>query len=162
MKWMFFCIPARQPGQAGEEMNRFCASRQVVSVDKEFVPDGANSFWSVCVGYRRSGAVATPGKTGIKNKVDYKEVLNEADFAVYASLRELRKQIAAKEGVPAYALFTNEQLSQMVVNRVSSLAQLGRIDGIGRARLEKYGEAFIRLLFGQYNQGHGMPQENQL
>jgi hypothetical protein len=55
--------------------------------------------------------------------VDYKEVLNEADFAVFSRLRDLRKVIAEKEAVPAYAIFTNEQLAAMVTGKVDRLCQ---------------------------------------
>jgi superfamily II DNA helicase RecQ len=78
--------------------------------------------------------------------VDYKEVLNEADFAVFSRLRDLRKVIAEKEAVPAYAIFTNEQLAAMVTGKVESLTEMGKIDGIGAARIEKYGAAFLKAL----------------
>jgi hypothetical protein len=55
--------------------------------------------------------------------VDYKEVMNEADFAVFSRLRDLRKVIAEKEAVPAYAIFTNEQLAAMVTGKVDRLCQ---------------------------------------
>ena len=73
-------------------------------------------------------------------------MLNEADFALFAKLRDLRKKLAEQEGVPAYALFTNEQLAQMAQQRVTTQAQLAALDGVGPARIEKYGEAFLNLL----------------
>jgi superfamily II DNA helicase RecQ len=78
--------------------------------------------------------------------VDFKEVLSEAEFAVFARLRALRKQLAEAEGVPAYALFTNEQLAEMVQQRVSTATGLRQIAGVGEARVEKYGPAFLDLL----------------
>lgn len=143
MKLKIFHIPALSPESAISDLNRFLAANQVAEVQKHFVPDGPNSFWSVWVSvtqHQESGF--KPGKA----KVDYKEVLNETDFALYAQLRELRKQMAASEGVPAYALFTNEQLALMVTRQVGSLAELGRIQGIGKSRLDKYGRAFVQLL----------------
>ena len=81
-----------------------------------------------------------------KGKIDYREVFNEPDFALFARLRNLRKTLAEQEGVPAYALFTNEQLAAMVHQRVTSKAALSAIDGVGTARIDKYGEAFLALL----------------
>ena len=78
---------------------------------------------------------------GGKGRIDYKEVLSEADFTVFAKLRELRKTFAEKEAVPAYSIFTNEQLAAMVTEKPSSLAELGKINGLGEARVKKYGEA---------------------
>ena len=41
-----------------------------------------------------------------------------AEFTVFAKLRSVRKLLADRQGVPAYALFTNEQLAAMVQRRV--------------------------------------------
>ncbi len=73
-------------------------------------------------------------------------MLSERDFAQFAELRNLRKALAEREGLPAYALFTNEQLAEMVRRRVDSVAAMGKIEGVGPARLEKYGEAFVQAL----------------
>ena len=88
----------------------------------------------------------TGGRADGKPKVDYKEVLSEADFAVFSRLRVLRKEVAEREGLPVYAVFTNEQMAAMVTGRADSLAALGKIDGIGAARVEKYGAAFLAAL----------------
>ena len=74
------------------------------------------------------------------------EVLPAAEFAVFAKLRALRKELSEPEGLPAFALFTNEQLADMVRHRVSSHEDLKGINGVGQARVEKYGDAFLRIL----------------
>lgn len=76
----------------------------------------------------------------------YKAVLSDADFALYAELRAWRKGIAEREGVPVYAVFSNEQLAEIVRRRVDTLAAVGAIEGIGAARLERYGEALLERL----------------
>lgn len=65
---------------------------------------------------------------------------------MFARLRALRKTLAEQEGVPAYALFTNEQLAGMVQRRVRTVGDLREIDGVGEARVEKYGGAFLDIL----------------
>lgn len=145
MKMQFFTIPIRDPQSAADELNRFLASHRVVHTERQFVADGANSLWSICVSYLDGEERAPTGEKRPK-KVDYRELLPEADFALFAKLRTLRKQIADHEGVPVYALFTNEQLAEIVRRRVSSLAGLAGIDGVGSARVDKYGAAFLRML----------------
>ena len=78
--------------------------------------------------------------------VDYKQVLSAPDFAAFASLCELRKQLAQAESVPVFAVFTNEPQAAVVTQRCTSLAALGAIDGIGPARLDKYGAAVLACL----------------
>lgn len=90
-----------------------------------------------------------------KKSIDYREVLSAEDFAVYAKLRDLRKQLAERDGVPPYAVFTNEQLAAIVQGRVDNLTALKAIDGIGDARVEKYGLSVLTLLQGL----SGKPQE---
>jgi superfamily II DNA helicase RecQ len=83
---------------------------------------------------------------GKRGKVDFKDLLSPQEFAVFARLRAMRKDHADAEGLPAYAIFTNEQLAEMVQRRVHSATALGEIPGVGEARVEKYGQAFLNIL----------------
>ncbi len=143
MKFRFFAISALDPQPGEEEVNRFCAGHRVFSVERQFAAAGQSSFWSLCVGYRDE---QTDPPTQRRGKVDYKEVLNASDFALFVKLRNLRKTLADQEGVPAFALFTNEQLAELVLRRVATRTQLSEISGVGPARVEKYGDAFIGLV----------------
>lgn len=143
MRLHFTTIPVFADGSAEEELNRFLAAHRVLSVDRQLVEAGSGSAWAVCVQY--SEAEGTPAaKKAVR--VDYREVLNEAEFAVYAQLRTLRKTLAEREGVPPYALFTNEHLAAMVQRQVQHATELGAIEGVGKARIEKYGAAFLEVL----------------
>lgn len=78
-----------------------------------------------------------------KNKIDYKDVLNETDFVIYARLRDLRKDLAEREATPVYNIFTNEQLAAIVQQRIVTKSALLAVEGIGQTRVEKYGKAFM-------------------
>jgi superfamily II DNA helicase RecQ len=146
VKFRFFAIPARSPEAGEQALNAFCAERRVLSVEKELVADGGESYWAICVCYLEGADSVRGALGGKRDRVDYKAVLSERDFAVYAELRNLHKSIAEQEGVPAYALFTNDQLAEMVTRRATTLAALGEIDGVGKARLDKYGLLFLALV----------------
>ena len=143
MRYRFFSIPVQDPAAAEDALNRFLAAHRIVSVDRELVADGRHSLWCLCVSYLDGEGAASAQPKG---KVDYREILSEADFAVYAKLRALRKQLAERDGVPAYSVFTNEQLAEMVRQRTASPADLERLAGVGKARSEKFGAAFLALL----------------
>jgi len=145
MKYHFFNIHAQNPDAGQEALNTFCGQHRVLAVEKQFVALGDNSFWSICV-TTIDGMNKPNTASNKRDRVDYREILNEQDFAVYAELRNLRKTLAEQEGVPAYALFTNEQLADMVTRRTLTQSELASIEGIGKARLEKYGETFLNLL----------------
>ena len=146
MQLKLFVLPIKNLGAAEAEMNGFLRGHQVLAVKKEFVPDGENSFWSFCVEYldgAGAGALLSGGKLP---KVDYKEALKPEEFEVFSRLRDWRKGVAEKEGVPVYVVLTSEQLAQMVQKQVKSKAGLKEIEGVGDARVEKYGEALVQLL----------------
>jgi len=152
MELAFFCIPATAPEPATTELNRFLRSHRILAVQRELVREGQGAYWAVCVEYLapvRHGETEA-GKAGGsgKPKVDYKEVLSAEDFEVFSRLREWRKEVAEREGVPVYAVFTNEQLAAMVTGKVDSLTAMGKIDGIGEARVKKYGNEVLPVLNG--------------
>lgn len=67
-----------------------------------------------------------------REKVDYKSVLNEADFDKFSRLRTLRKQLAESDAVPAYAVFTEAEQAQ--------IARLPSIDALSVFKIEAVGE----------------------
>lgn len=151
MQLHFFTIPIHNGAQAAAELNRFLAGHKVAEIERQLVQDGRNSAWTVCVGIDQVGAdnpaaPGAPGASGRRPRVDYKEVLNDEDFAVYSQLRSLRKDLADAEGIPIYTVFNNEQLAAMVRGRVTTVSGLADIDKVGPARVEKYGEPFLALL----------------
>ena len=147
MQLKLFVVPVKNLAAAEGEMNTFLRGHRVLAVKKEFVPDGENSFWTFCVEHLDVAVGALP-LAGRPPKVDYKEVLKPEEFQVFSRLREWRKGVAEQEGVPVYVVFSNEQLAQMVRQRAGSQAQLKQIEGVGDARVEKYGAAVLeRLVF---------------
>lgn len=157
MAFHFFTVPIHDPNAAAAaELNGFLRSHKVLSIDRRWVEQGAASFWSFCVDYLEAApGGATNGRgPGGRTRVDYREVLKPEDFAVFARLRNLRKEMAQAEAVPVYTIFTNEQLAQMVQNRVTSKAAMEKVAGVGDARVEKYGPRVLELLAGVWQEGH--------
>jgi len=152
MQLKLFLIPVKNMAAAEAEMNGFLRSHRVLAVKKEFVPDGENSFWSFCVEHldHTAGGAGGDGKAP---KVDYKETLSEAEFVVFSRLREWRKSVAEREAIPVYAVLTNEQLAQMVRKKANDLAALREIEGVGEAKVEKHGEALLKILAGETAKG---------
>jgi superfamily II DNA helicase RecQ len=145
VKHKFFRIPVHG-GDAETELNQFVSNYRIVAVERQFVPLGTDSFWALC--FRYLDGDETPALLR-KGKIDYRDVLSEGEFAVFAKLRSLRKEISEREGLPPYALFTNEQLAAMIRQQVRTKADMGKIEGVGPARLDKYGEAFLAVLKDQ-------------
>ncbi len=149
MQMHFFAIAALDPAEGQAELNQFLGAHRVTGIERQFVPAGTDSHWAVCVSIVQ-GPEPLPQALKAEStrgaKLDYKQVLSADDFAVYAELRNLRKHLADEAGVPVYAVFSNEQLAAMVQQRAQTLDAMGAIDGVGAARLQRYGQAFLELL----------------
>ncbi|WP_413207864.1 HRDC domain-containing protein [Rhodospirillum sp. A1_3_36] len=113
MRIDLFTIPAHGGEDGLDDLNALLSSARIVTVDRHFVSDGAASFWAVCVVSQPGGKHRPFAKPGKKPSIDYREVLDAEDFALYARLRDLRKTLAEREGVPVYAVMTNEQMAEM-------------------------------------------------
>lgn len=150
VQFKFFMIPASGGAEAEADLNRFLGSRRIVSVEKHFVAEGASSSWCLAVSYLSDSEV--PAKAGDKNRVDYKAVLSEEDFTIFARLREWRKTAADAEAVPVYTIFTNDQLAEISKRRAVTKSSLQAIQGIGDARVKKYGEQVIAVVSDQVSQ----------
>lgn len=149
MPLKFFHIRTKDAESMETELNGFLARHRIVTIERRFVDCGTDSFWALCVDYLH-GEPAVGGSHGAlgrsERKVDYKEVLTPGQFEVFAKLRDLRKQLAEQEAVPVYAIFTNDQLAEMVKQGVREVAGLRKIQGIGDAKVEKYATQFLALI----------------
>jgi hypothetical protein len=84
------------------------------------------------------------------DREDYREVLSPEEFVVFSKLREVRKQFAEKESVPAYTIFTNEQLAEMVRVLPDSATALGKLDeNLERMHRELVDGTYV---VGKYNE----------
>jgi len=62
---------------------------------------------------------------------------------LFEALREERRRLAAEAGVPPYVIFHDSTLREIAAVRPASLAELGRVNGVGRTKLERYGDAML-------------------
>lgn len=143
MQIKFFAIPLMAGAEEVETLNRFLRSVKVLEIDKQLVTIGTSAYWSFCVSYFPVGqGDFLPTNT---KKIDYKEVLKDTDFQKFCQLRKIRKQLADDDAVPAFAVFTDYELSEIAQSEEVSLGSLGKIKGIGVKKLEKYGKKLCEL-----------------
>ena len=72
--------------------------------------------------------------------------ISDEDEALFQTLRDLRRDLADRQGVPAYIVFSDKVLREMAAQRPRTAADLLEVSGIGPAKLERYGEAFLEVL----------------
>jgi ATP-dependent DNA helicase RecQ len=66
--------------------------------------------------------------------------------ARFQRLRVLRKELADRQGVPAYVVFSDRVLREMAARRPGTADELLDVPGVGPAKLERYGRAFLDAL----------------
>jgi ATP-dependent DNA helicase RecQ len=82
--------------------------------------------------------IAVPPKT----KRERRREMAAAD-PLFAALREARRSLAAEAGVPAYVIFHDSTLREIAEAKPATLAELARVNGVGQAKLERYGDAML-------------------
>ena len=140
MQIKIISVPVRHGEQENEELNRFLRGHRILKVDKELVQEGGMACWTFCIEYIEPSKKAPPTK---KVRVDYKEVLSPEVFERFSVLRKRRKKIAEKEGIPAYAVFTDKELAKLAEIEELDISKMKKVDGIGAKKVEKYGERIL-------------------
>jgi ATP-dependent DNA helicase RecQ len=65
---------------------------------------------------------------------------------LFEALREVRRRIAAEAGVPPYVIFHDSTLREIAERKPRDLNELARVQGVGSAKLERYGEPMLAAL----------------
>ena len=65
------------------------------------------------------------------------------DHPLFEQLKQVRKQLAERSGVPAFVVFSDATLEEMVEKMPRTEKQLLRISGVGQKKMELYGKAFL-------------------
>lgn len=138
MQIKLFAVPLLGGEAIAEELNVFLRSKKVIQLESQLVAQGQTAFWAFCIRYIE-GVPAQPDR----KKVDYRQELDPESFARFANMRNTRKQIAQSEGIPAYAIFTDEELAALAVMEELTLSKMKSVKGIGEKKVEKYGAYFV-------------------
>ena len=72
--------------------------------------------------------------------------LNEADEKLLNALYARRKWLAGKQNVPAFMVFSDATLREMVEKKPLSLDELLNISGVGEKKAARYGTTFLRII----------------
>ncbi|MEW2558345.1 DNA helicase RecQ [Streptomyces griseorubiginosus] len=81
--------------------------------------------------------------------------LPEALVPAFEALRAWRAEQAREQGVPAYVIFHDATLREIVTAWPTSVTQLGSVGGVGEKKLATYGEGVIEVLAGLADGGTG-------
>jgi len=148
LQYASFSLPLHASSTEQEELNRFLRGHRVVQSRRELASVDGAPCWAILVEYLEGPGKLPGGEHQAKSKVDYREILSEADFSLYSKLRDARKKLADEAGLPVYAVCTNEQLAEIAKGKPKTLADFLKIEGLGKGKAEKYATALLECVNG--------------
>jgi len=95
----------------------------------------------------------------VQKKGRKKEEL-EYNHALFALLRQKRKEMADEAGVPPYVIFSDRTLTEMAAYYPQSAENLLNISGVGQVKMRQYGEAFLGVI-KVYCEKHGLVEKRK-
>ena len=69
-----------------------------------------------------------------------------ADSGLLAAMKALRTELAKKEQVPAYVIFSNATLEDMAKKQPKNMADFRAVSGVGAVKAQRYGDVFLKEL----------------
>lgn len=86
----------------------------------------------------------------INQKVESKTI-EEPKEDIYEALKTMRLKLAKEEGVPAYHIFNNKTLDDLIEKKPTSKEDLLKVFGLSEVKVGKYGEEIIGVIKSTYN-----------
>ena len=90
--------------------------------------------------------IVVPPKRERKRRSARDDSANPVNDPLFDALRDLRRELAQEAGVPPYVIFHDSTLREMAAEHPATLADLGRIGGVGTRKLDAYGDAFLNVI----------------
>lgn len=81
-----------------------------------------------------------------KGIVSQSDLLDQQSQPLFDALRDLRLQLARDQSIPPYIIFHDSTLIALAQNRPQTLQEFGDMPGVGAVKLDRYGEAFLKVI----------------
>jgi ATP-dependent DNA helicase RecQ len=92
--------------------------------------------------------------TKSKERIEVHEQNVNYEAGLFQQLKEVRRQWAIRENVPAYIVLSDATLMELATYLPQGREEFSRISGFGQVKLEKYGEAFEEAVTSYCNKHH--------
>ena len=94
---------------------------------------------------RKQRNVTIAIRAKVKEKTEARDNPRARDAELlFESLRSLRQRIAKNQGIAPYVVFGDSSLKLMAQSKPTTLEEFAKISGVGRYKLQQYGEQFVK------------------
>jgi ATP-dependent DNA helicase RecQ len=90
----------------------------------------------------------------VKKSTPIYSLKTENERTLFEGLKDLRLKIAKKVNLPAYCVFHDKTLHELIEEMPQSLEEMELINGIGAVKLDKYGQLFLNVILGKSIEDH--------
>ena len=88
----------------------------------------------------------TRAKRGKVARSTAQSAVPDADHDLFQALRRKRTEMARAQNVPPYVIFHDKTLIELAAARPASRAEMANVPGVGEAKLDRYGPAFLAVI----------------
>ena len=85
-------------------------------------------------------------KVSAKKNSKKEKTPERIDRSLFADLKALRRELADENNVPAYIVFSDATLIDMCKKLPTTTEELFEVSGVGKVKLELYGDRFLKIL----------------
>lgn len=128
------------------KLQEFIKDKESLSVRDHFFVKNDTPYITIVIHYQENHEQPTASGSARKRDESWRELIKDDELPLFNTLRSWRSERAKRDGIPPYIICTNRQLAEMVSERPLSLSALAKINGFGRAKVDKYGKAILPLL----------------
>ncbi|PHR94041.1 MAG: DNA helicase RecQ [Robiginitomaculum sp.] len=94
----------------------------------------------------RPSRLQTQAQSRTRKALEPETDLDPHQTEVLGRLKTLRSSLAAKRSVPAYIIFSNKSLRDMVLKAPQTMNDFANVHGVGQAKIKLFGEMFLTEL----------------
>ena len=87
---------------------------------------------------------SSTGRNGKRKKAPI--TISDTDQPLWEALRGLRKQLSEMASVPAYVVFSDSTLADMIAIKPRDAGEMASVSGVGSHKLEQYGDQFLEVI----------------
>lgn len=131
-----------------EEFNNFTKDKELVSVNDYLFQRDEIPYLTLVVKYKPLSSIVLTSKKAqdkTKGNEEWRKLLDDNTMPLFNTLRQWRNETSKKEGVPPYIILNNKQLAEVCQRRPQSRYDLMKIEGIGKAKAERYVEDILKV-----------------
>ncbi len=135
MQFKLFTLPVANAEPCEQELNKFLRSHRVLQVERHFCPD-RGGYWSLMVEYMDGDPVAECPPAHRNEKRDFREGLSDEEKKRYDQFKVIRRELAKDKAIPAYLIFTNEELAILAQLPALTEETIRSVKGVAPQRMK--------------------------